>query len=84
MLRSGVASAFLLVSTFVWFPSSRALAQEGALDPAPPKGVTTDEIIRHFAGKEKEFQGARDQYTYRQDVRVITPDDNGEYRRNLL
>ena len=56
-----------------------ALAQEGALDPAPPKGVTTDEIIRHFAAKEKEFQGARDQYTYRQDVRVITPDDNGEY-----
>ena len=56
-----------------------ALAQEGPLDPAPPKGVTTDEIIRHFTTKEKEFQEARDQYTYRQDVRVITPDDNGEY-----
>ncbi len=55
------------------------MPRKGPLDPAPPKGVTTDEIIRHFAGKEKEFQGARDQYTYRQDVRVITPDDNGEY-----
>jgi hypothetical protein len=79
MLRSGVASAFLFVSAFVWLSSSTILAQEGALDPSPPKGVTTDEIIRHFAAKEKEFQGARDQYTYRQDVRVITPDDNGEY-----
>ncbi len=55
------------------------LAQEGPLDPAPPKGVTTDEIIKHFTTKESEFQLARDQYTYRQDVRVITPDDNGEY-----
>jgi len=79
MLRFGVASAVLFVSTFISLSAPRTLAQEGPLDPAPPKGVTTDEIIRHFAGKEKEFQGARDQYTYRQDVRVITPDDSGEY-----
>ena len=79
MLRFAVASAFFLVSTLIWLSSQSALAQEGPLDPSPPKGVTTDEIIRHFAAKEKEFQGARDQYTYRQDVRVITPDDNGEY-----
>ena len=79
MLRVGVASAVLFISAFTFLSSPRALAQEGALDPAPPKGVTTDEIIRHFAAKEKEFQGARDQYTYRQDVRVITPDDSGEY-----
>jgi hypothetical protein len=79
MLRFGVASAFLFASTLIWLSSQSARAQEGPLDPAPPKGVTTDEIIRHFAAKEKEFQGAREQYTYRQDVRVITPDDNGEY-----
>ncbi len=77
MLRVGVASATLFIFTLVLLPG--ALAQEGPLDPAPPKGVTTDEIIRHFSTKEKEFQEARDQYTYRQDVRVITPDDNGEY-----
>ena len=57
-------------------PATRA---QEPLDPAPPKGVTTDEIIRHFTTKEKDFQMARDQYTYRQDVRLITPDDNGEY-----
>ncbi len=78
-LRRGVVAALASLLAIVCWSSQAALAQEGALDPAPPKGVTTDEIIRHFAGKEKEFQTARDQYTYRQDVRVITPDDNGEY-----
>jgi len=58
---------------------SKALADEGPLDPAPPKGVAPEEIIRHFAAKEKEFQQARDQYTYRQDVKVQTPEDDGEY-----
>ncbi len=59
--------------------SPRALAEEGPLDPSQPKGITTDEIIQRFAAKEKEFQQAREQYTYRQDVMVKTPDDNGEY-----
>ena len=48
-----------------------AVAQEGQLDKAEPKGTTTDEIIRRFADKEKEFAIARDQYTYRQDVTEI-------------
>ncbi len=78
MLRDGVVSASVFLFALLWL-SSVARAQEGPLDPAPPKGVTTDEIIRHFTTKEKEFQEARDQYTYRQDVRLITPDDNGEY-----
>ena len=56
-----------------------ALADEGPLDPAPPKAISTEEIIRRFAAKETEFQQARDQYTYRQDVTVKTPEDDGEY-----
>jgi hypothetical protein len=59
--------------------SLQARAEEGALDPAPPKGSSTDAIVRRFAAKERDFQLARDQYTYRQDVRVKTPDDDGEY-----
>ena len=59
--------------------STAAFADEGALDPAPPKGTTTEEIIRRFAAKETDFQQARDQYTYRQDVKVQTPEDDGEY-----
>jgi hypothetical protein len=56
-----------------------AVAQEGPLDPAQPKNVTPDEIIQHFAAKETEFAQARDQYTYRQDVTVKTPEDDGVY-----
>ena len=48
--------------------------QEGALDTAPPKDTTPEEIIKHFAAKETEFSKARDQYTYRQDVKVETKD----------
>ena len=51
-----------------------ALAQEGQLENTPPSGTTPEEIIKHFAAKEKEFKEARDQYTYRQDVKVETLD----------
>jgi hypothetical protein len=51
----------------------RAKAQEGPLDKSQPKGITVDEVIKRFAAKEKEFKEARDQYTYRQDVKVVTP-----------
>ncbi len=72
--------ALVLVAAFLYGPMSQtAFAQEGPLDPSPPKGITTDEIIQRFAAKEKEFKQAREQYTYRQDVTVKTPDDNGEY-----
>ena len=51
-----------------------ARAQEGALDKSEPKGITVEEIIKRFATKEKEFKEARDQYTFRQDVKVMTLD----------
>jgi hypothetical protein len=57
-------------------------AQEGALLSDPPKDTTSDEIIKRFAAKETEFSKARDQYTYRQDVKVQTLDGDhvdGEY-----
>jgi hypothetical protein len=63
--------------------SSFAFSQEGALVPDPPKGITSQQIIERFAAKEKEFKVARDQYTFRQDVRVQTLDGDtvtGEYR----
>lgn len=52
----------------------RADAQEGPLDKSQPKGIAVDEVIKRFAAKEKEFKEARDQYTYRQDVKVMTLD----------
>ena len=77
MLRFAVMLVALVASSCLL--SRTAFADEGTLDPAPPKGITTEEIIRRFAAKETEFQQARDQYTYRQDVTVKTPEDDGEY-----
>jgi hypothetical protein len=59
-----------------------ALAQEGPLETTQPKDITPDEIIKRFAAKETEFAKARDQYTYRQDVKVQNVDGEtvkGEY-----
>jgi hypothetical protein len=58
-------------------------SQEGPLVPDPPKGISTEQIIQRFAAKEKEFKAARDNYTFRQEVRVQTVDGDtvtGEYR----
>src|SRR5580658_7296024 len=62
--------------------SAPARAQEGPLENTPPAGTTPEDIIKRFAAKESEFSKARDQYTYRQDVRVETVDGetvDGQY-----
>lgn len=56
---------------------------EGPISKVPPTGITPEEIIQRFAAKEKEFKTARENYTYRQDVKVQTIDDgtpDGELR----
>jgi hypothetical protein len=72
----------------ILFLATSALAQdqrgESPLDPAPPKGITVEEIIQKFAAKEAEFKLARENYTYRQTVKVQTLDGNtvdGEFER---
>ena len=68
------------------YASLPAHAQEGPLDSAPPQGTTPDEIIKHFSAKETEFAKARDQYTYRQTVKVDTLDGEtvtGEYKETF-
>src|SRR6201987_3962791 len=70
-----IAALLSLVST--------AFSQEGPLSSDPPKGITAAEIIQKFAAKEKEFKEARDNYTFRQNVKVQTLDGDtvtGEYR----
>src|ERR1700719_925651 len=64
--------------------SPKAAAQQGELDKSEPKGITVQEVIKRFATKEKEFKAARDQYTYRQDVKVMTLDGDtpdGSYQQ---
>jgi hypothetical protein len=74
----------LLLFCGLLIPAARA--QEGELDKAQPKDNTPEEIIKRFAAKEKEFKEARDQYTYRQEVKVQTVDGDtvtGEYRETF-
>jgi hypothetical protein len=60
-----------------------AVAQkgEGPLDPSPPTGITPQEIIQKFAAKETQFKEARDNYTYRQSIRIETPEDGGRFEQ---
>jgi outer membrane lipoprotein-sorting protein len=82
--RIASAPISLFVAILLGFMSAAlpAAAQEGLLDTSPPKGITVEEITQRFASKEKEFKVARDQYTYRQDVKVMVMDGEtvtGEY-----
>jgi len=72
-----------VIMLFVMLPPA-ARAQEGPLDKSEPKGITVAEIIKRCAAKEKQFKEARDQYTYRQDVKVMTLDGDtpdGNYQQ---
>jgi hypothetical protein len=56
----------------------------GQLDPAPPSGITVDEIIKRFGERESEFNRARENYIFRQSVKIQTISDDtgrpdGEY-----
>lgn len=78
-LLASVAIAAMLL------PGVAALAQrgEGELDTSQPTGITVDQVVQRFATKEKQFKQARENYTWRQDVKVQTLEGStvdGEYR----
>jgi hypothetical protein len=58
----------------------------GPLDPAPPTGTTPAQIIEKMGQRESAFSAARNDYTFRQDVKfnTISEDTNrpdGEYHQ---
>jgi hypothetical protein len=58
----------------------------GKLDPSPPVGITPDQIVAKFGERESSFAKARDQYTFRETVKIDTIDDDtgkpsGEYQQ---
>ena len=84
-LSATAASAFAAVA----IPDGAA-AQEaagfGPLDTTPPSGITPEEIIKKFGERESAFKKARDNYTFRQSVKIdtIAEDTNrvdGEYQQ---
>ena len=42
----------------------------GKLDPTPPAAITAEQIVAKFAAREAEFAAARENYTFRQSVKV--------------
>jgi hypothetical protein len=58
----------------------------GPLDPTPPTGITPQQIIEKFAARESVFKVARENYTFRQTVKVDTLEEDsnrvdGEYQQ---
>ena len=64
--RFGSLGATLALSLGVFLATG--YAQSAA--PAPPPGISIDEIIQKFAEKEKEFKQARANYAFRQEIKV--------------
>jgi hypothetical protein len=67
-------------------PNPQEPAGFGPLDPAQPTGITPQQIIEKFAARESVFSKARENYTFRQTVKVDTlaEDTNrvdGEYQQ---
>ena len=61
----------VLLSLAMMVPALRADDRgESPINKAAPNGITPDEIIKRFAAKEKEFKIARENYMYRQEVKV--------------
>lgn len=68
-----LALALLAVSS----ATAQNQIDETGLDTSLPKGTSPEQIIQQFAAREKEFKEARDNYTYRQSVKVQTIDEGG-------
>jgi hypothetical protein len=68
--------------------STHLLAQQGfgPLDPTPPVGHTVADIIQRIGQRESAFAAARNDYTFKQDVKFNTISDDtnrpdGEYHQ---
>lgn len=81
-LRACLAFVLLLMFTLPAF----AQKGESEINPAPPTGISVDEIIQRFASKEKEFKAARERYTWRQSLKVQEMDGStptGEFQSEV-
>ena len=79
------ASVLLIVAPLLLVAPAQAQRGEGHMVQAQPTGITVDEIIRKFAEKEKQFQAARERYTYHQSNIIQTLEGasvDGEYRQD--
>ena len=81
-----LSAGTLLLLLAVSLGNAQDPAGFGSLDPAPPVGLTAQEIVSKFAAREAAFNQARQNYTFRQTVKVdtVAEDTNrvdGEYQQ---
>jgi hypothetical protein len=59
---------------------AQSTAQQGfgPLDPAQPTGITVDQVIQRMGARETAFEEARNQYEFRQTVKIDTISDDTE------
>jgi len=83
--RTSAVALVLTMALLLLVAPAQAQRGEGRLVQTQPTGITVDEIIRKFAEKEKQFQAARERYTYHQSNIIQTLEGasvDGEYRQD--
>jgi hypothetical protein len=80
------APAFAAVANSDGAAAAQEASGFGPLDTTPPTGITPDEIVKKMGERESAFAKARENYTFRQSVKVdtIAEDTNrvdGEYQQ---
>ena len=78
MRRIAVFALFSAACLPVWADGPAKPAAAGSTISSTAPAVDPQEIIQKFAAKEKEFSEARDNYTYRQTVKIQELDDSGD------
>jgi hypothetical protein len=76
----------LLAAVLTFAASASAQEGFGTLDPAPPAGVSIPDLIAKMGAQEASFEAARNQYEFRQTVKINTIADDtdkpdGEYQQ---
>ena len=86
-LRRAVLIAPILLSlSAAAVYGQEAIAGFGPLDPTTPAGITPQQMIDKFAARESVFKKARENYTFRQSVKIDTLEEDtnrvdGEYQQ---
>jgi hypothetical protein len=80
------AAALSLAACLVASPLHAQTEGFGKIDPTPPAGISVDNLIKKMGAREAEFEAARNEYEFRQTVKINTISDDtnkpdGEYQQ---
>jgi hypothetical protein len=86
MTRTPTLTALFLLFTAVTVRQTQAQQGFGPLDPSEPTSTTVAQVIQNMGKQESAFEAARNEYTFRQTVKMDTISDDtnkpdGEYQQ---